>query len=72
MSDNIHLERWALERAHKIMLHEGMSLMNAAQWLDKQQTRKSTQNLRDAIQRSLIDAAMLKRPAAPADETGNS
>ncbi|WP_175577289.1 hypothetical protein [Rhizobium oryziradicis] len=54
------------------MLHEGMSLMNAAQWLDKQQTRKSTQNLRDAIQRSLIDAAMLKKPAAPTDETGNS
>lgn len=72
MSDNIHLERWALERAHNIMLHEGMSLMNAAQWLDKQQTRKSTQNLRDAIQRSLIDAAMLRTPAAPTDETGNS
>lgn len=63
MSGNTQMERWALARAHAIMLHEGMNLMNAAQWLDKKQTVRSSQQLRDAIQKSLLEAvAFQSRP----------
>lgn len=60
MSGNTQLERWALARAHAIMLHEGMNLMNAAQWLDKKQTVRSSQQLRDAIQKSLLEAVEIQ------------
>ncbi|BCH66187.1 hypothetical protein RvVAT039_34030 [Agrobacterium vitis] len=49
-------ESWALERAHRIMVQEGANLVNAAQWLDKKQTVKTSHQLRDAIQQSLIEA----------------
>jgi Tfp pilus assembly protein FimT len=55
-----HLEHWALARAHTIMVHEGMNLMNAAQWLDKQQMIRSSQKLRDAIRQSLLEAVTLQ------------
>lgn len=57
-------ETWALERAHRIMVQEGANLMNAAQWLDKKQTIKSSQQLRNAIQQSLIEALALQAPSA--------
>ncbi|BCH54388.1 hypothetical protein ACQZ61_13115 [Agrobacterium vitis] len=53
-------EAWALERAHRIMVQEGANLVNAAQWLDKKQTIKTSQQLRDAIQQSLIEALALQ------------
>ncbi|MBB4953999.1 hypothetical protein H4S14_002061 [Agrobacterium vitis] len=64
MSGPSQLERWALERAHKIMLNEGMSLVNAAQWLDKKQTIKSSQQLRDAIRQSLLEALTFQSATA--------
>lgn len=53
-------ETWALERAHRIMVQEGANLVNAAQWLDKKQTVKTSQQLRDAIQQCLIEALALQ------------
>ncbi|HBF29392.1 hypothetical protein [Rhizobium sp.] len=60
MSGDNPLEHWALARAHTIMLHEGMNLMNAAQWLDKKQMVRSSQQLRDAIRQSLLEAVTLE------------
>lgn len=68
MSGPSQLERWALERAHQIMLHEGMNLMNAAQWLDKKQTIKSSQQLRDAIRQSLMEAVTLQTATLSASQ----
>jgi hypothetical protein len=67
MSGTNQLERWALERAHAIVLNEGMNLINAAQWLDKKRTVKSSQQLRDAIRQSLIEAVMLQMAPPPTD-----
>lgn len=53
-------EAWALERARRIMVQEGANLVNAAQWLDKKQTVKTSYQLRDAIQQSLIEALTLR------------
>ncbi len=61
MSGDNRLEHWALARAHTIMLREGMNLMNAAQWLDKKQMVRSSQQLRDAIQKSLLEAVSIQQ-----------
>ncbi|MGG7518173.1 hypothetical protein ACQ3G6_09840 [Allorhizobium undicola] len=56
MSSVDQMESWALERAHRIMVREGANLMQAAQWLDKKQTLRTSQQLREAIQQCLIEA----------------
>lgn len=42
------------------MVREGANLMQAAQWLDKKQTIKTSQQLREAIQQSILEALTLR------------
>ena len=58
-------EIWAFQRAQEIVLRQGVDLMQAAQWLDKKGTLKTSQQLRDAICQSLIEAARLQSGVLP-------
>jgi hypothetical protein len=60
MFDEQWLENWALQRAHEIVVREGLSLANAAQWLDKKRASKSSHELRNAIADSLLEAFKMK------------
>ena len=55
-SERDAVESWALQRAHNIVLREGVSLINAAQWLDKKKIADNSARLRQAIAHSLIEA----------------
>jgi hypothetical protein len=50
---------WALSRAQSIVIDEGFRLMDAAQWLDKKQTKARIFDLRAAIVTSLLEATQL-------------
>ncbi|MBP1850121.1 hypothetical protein [Rhizobium halophytocola] len=54
------LEIWALSRAEQIVLKEGMNLVHAGQWMDKQLTARSACRLRNEILRALMDALEFK------------
>lgn len=56
-------EAWALQRAYEIMMREGLSLVRAAQWLDKKGTATGSLRLREAITQSLIEALTLDAEA---------
>lgn len=45
-----------MNRAHQIVVHEGMRLVDAAQSLDRKQTSANTYALRTAIMECLIEA----------------
>lgn len=60
MLDEITFENWALQRAHEIVTCQGLNLANAAQWLDKKRTSKSSHELRSAIAHSLMEAAQMR------------
>jgi hypothetical protein len=50
------IEHWAMNRAHQIVVHEGMRLVEAAQSLNRKQTSANTYALRAAIMECLIEA----------------
>ncbi|TNM63718.1 hypothetical protein FHP24_13080 [Aliirhizobium smilacinae] len=50
------IEHWAMNRAHQIVVHQGMRLVEAAQSLDRKQTSANTYALRKAIMDCLIEA----------------
>jgi hypothetical protein len=50
------IEQWAMNRAHQIVIHEGMSLVEAAQCLDRKRMSKNTYALRKAIMDCLVEA----------------
>ncbi|MFK4769357.1 hypothetical protein [Rhizobium sp. ZW T2_16] len=50
------IEHWAMNRAHQIVVHQGMRLIEAAQSLDRKQTSANTYALRAAIMECLIEA----------------
>lgn len=45
-----------MNRAHQIVIHEGMRLVEAAQSLDRKQTSTNTYALRAAIMECLLEA----------------
>jgi hypothetical protein len=56
-SDTGHsVEHWAMNRAHQIVAHQGMSLVEAAQCLDHKRTNANTYALRKAIMDCLVEA----------------
>ncbi|WP_337269248.1 hypothetical protein [Oryzifoliimicrobium ureilyticus] len=57
MESSEAIERWALCRAQEILHKEGYLLMDAAQALDKKRTQSNAYLLRNAIVRSLMEAA---------------
>lgn len=68
MNEREQLEVWALRRAEEIVLREGVGLMQAAQWLDKKLTVRTSKQLRNAICNSLLEAMTLPRLPSPADQ----
>ncbi|MFB9948535.1 hypothetical protein ACFFP0_06720 [Rhizobium puerariae] len=54
--DGHSIEHWAMNRAHQIVVHQGMSLVEAAQCLDHKRTNANTYALRKAIMDCLIEA----------------
>jgi hypothetical protein len=50
------IEHWAMNRAHQIVVHQGMSLVEAAQCLDHKRTNANTYALRKAIMDCLVEA----------------
>ncbi len=62
--DNYAIEHWAMNRAHQIVIHQGMSLVDAAQSLDYKRTNANTYALRKAIMECLLEA--LKEGQHPA------
>ncbi|MGV2103377.1 hypothetical protein [Rhizobium sp. 21-4511-3d] len=65
MESSDAFEKWALCKAHEILSKEGFLLMDAAQALDKKRTKSNAFLLRNAIARSLMEAASLRSlPAA--------
>ena len=50
------IEHWAMNRAHQIVVHQGMRLVESAQSLDRKQTSVNTYALRKAIMECLIEA----------------
>lgn len=50
------LEHWAMNRAHQIVIHEGMSLVESAQSLDRKRMSANTFALRKAIMDCLVEA----------------
>ena len=65
MESSDAFEMWALCKAHEILSKEGFLLMDAAQALDKKRTKSNAFLLRNAIARSLMEAASLRSlPAA--------
>lgn len=68
MNEREQLEVWALRRAEEIVLREGVSLMQAAQWLDKKLTVRTSKQLRKAICDSLLEAMALPRLPSPQEQ----
>ena len=60
MESSDAFEKWALCKAHEILSKEGFLLMDAAQALDKKRTKSNAFLLRNAIARSLMEAASLR------------
>lgn len=58
------LEYWAMNQAHQIVLRQGMSLVEAAQSLDRKRTSANTFALRKAIMECLVQA-LSERQASP-------
>ncbi|MQY46935.1 hypothetical protein GAO09_12930 [Rhizobiales bacterium RZME27] len=60
------IESWAFQRAHQIVVHQGLSLVDAAQSLDHKRTSNHTYALRQAISDCLLEALKhgLGRPQA--------
>ena len=56
VEQGLSLEHWAMNRAHQIVVHQGMSLVEAAQCLDHKRTNASTYALRKAIMDCLVEA----------------
>ncbi|MEV4609255.1 hypothetical protein MRBLMR1_004330 [Neorhizobium sp. LMR1-1-1.1] len=56
MDHGSSIEHWAMNRAHQIVVHQGMRLIEAAQSLDRKQTSANTYALRAAIMECLIEA----------------
>ncbi|WP_226951333.1 hypothetical protein [Rhizobium terrae] len=54
--DHYSVEHWAMNRAHQIVVHQGMSLVEAAQCLDHKRTNANTYALRKAIVDCLVEA----------------
>jgi len=54
--DSNSIEHWAMNRAHQIVIHQGMSLVEAAQCLDYKRTNANTYALRKAIMDCLVEA----------------
>lgn len=63
--DGNSIEHWAMNRAHQIVIHQGMSLVEAAQCLDHKRTNASTYALRKAIMDCLVEA-LTQGPRDPA------
>lgn len=59
------IEHWAMNRAHQIVVHHGLSLVEAAQNLDRKRTSAQTYALRAAIMACLIEARQAE--ATPAE-----
>lgn len=68
MNEREQLEVRALRRAEEIVLREGVGLMQAAQWLDKKLTVRTSKQLRNAICDSLLEAMALPRMPSPKDQ----
>lgn len=56
VEQDLSLEHWAMNRAHQIVVHQGMSLVEAAQCLDHKRTNANTYALRKAIMDCLVEA----------------
>lgn len=56
MNQQANLEDWALNRAQRIVLQQGVNLVVAAQRLDRRQTMLNTYALRQAIMDCLLEA----------------
>lgn len=67
LNDSGTVEHWAMNRAHQIVVHQGMRLVEAAQSLDRKQTSANTYALRKAIMDCLIEA-MTDHPSRIAAE----
>ncbi|MCK8779754.1 hypothetical protein M0654_07110 [Rhizobium sp. NTR19] len=65
-STHDELEHWAVTRAHHIVVHQGMSLIRAAQCLDHKRTNAKTYALRQAIADCLVEALQHQPPAIAA------
>ncbi len=63
--ENQSIEYWAMNRAHQIVIHQGMSLVEAARSLDHKRTNASTYALRQAIMDCLLEA-VTQRPDSTA------
>ncbi|NML73551.1 hypothetical protein HHL25_05350 [Rhizobium sp. S-51] len=68
MYEREQLEVWALRRAEEIVLREGVGLMQAAQWLDKKMTVRTSKQLRNAICNSLLEAMALPKLPSPPEQ----
>jgi hypothetical protein len=63
--EDIHaIESWAMNQAHQIVIHQGMSLVEAAQNLDRKRTSANTYALRKAIMDCLVEALRDPRHAS--------
>jgi hypothetical protein len=67
LNDGGSVEHWAMNRAHQIVVHQGMRLVEAAQSLDRKQTSANTFALRKAIMDCLIEAMREGPYTAPAE-----
>ncbi len=52
----LDIESWALNRAHHIVLNEGLNLAEAAQDLDRQRSRSLVYELRKVIAAAILEA----------------
>ena len=68
MNEREQREVWALRRAEEIALPEGGGLMQAAQWLDKKRTVRTSKQLRNAICDSLLEAMAMPRLPSPQEQ----
>ncbi|TWF58304.1 hypothetical protein FHW37_101108 [Neorhizobium alkalisoli] len=59
---SISIEHWAMNQAHQIVVHQGMSLIEAAQCLDRKRTSANTYALRKAIMDCLVEALKQGQP----------
>lgn len=50
------IETWALARAHRIVLNEGLNLAKAAQDLDRKRSRSLVYELRTVITAAILEA----------------
>jgi len=67
--ESYSIEHWAMNRAHQIVIHQGMSLVEAAQCLDYKRTNANTYALRKAIMDCLVEALTQgARTSSPAGE----